>query len=334
VERYFPGFLGTLDKTGFTDSIWDMKLSWEKVATVTWRAGLQRSFDRIVSDRISIGEAEQVSFGGYATAKWQSGDWTYDAALRADSPQGFDAVLTPRLSAVRRLDAHSTLTLGAGLGFRAPSLRERYYEFVSPFGYTVFGNPDLEPETSLNYTVDWLRQTENSTLAAGVFHHDVRNLIVFDQTSAVPQIFDTVNIGHARSSGLQLGAERRWRVNGCACCGSYFGLGADSVYVAEAEGTSLGLRLPNAPRTDHTLRAFYELPDLRAEARWRMLGSRYLDSANTAQAPAYSTLDLTLNRTLGDGEWRLAALNVLDEKDARFGPEPGRELRVEYTLQW
>jgi outer membrane cobalamin receptor len=334
LARYFVAFPGTRDETGFTDSIWDSRLDWEKLATTTWRAGVERSFDRIVSDRISVGEAEQVSYGGYATANWRSGDWTFDAALRADSPQGFDTVVTPKASATLQLDEHSTLALGAGMGYRAPSLRERYYQFASPFGYTVLGDPNLKPEQSSNYTADWLRQTKNSRWSAGVFHHDVHNLITFSQTQAVPQVFTTENVGDARSTGVSLGAEHRWLVDGCDCCGSHFGLGWDGVFLTDAEDTDLGTRLANAPRSDNTLRAYYELPDLRWQANWRMLSSRYLDRENTTLAPAYSTLDLSLNKTAGLGEWRVAVLNVLDEKDGRFGPEPGRELRVEYTLHW
>ena len=144
----------------------------------------------------------------------------------------------------------------------------------------------------------------------------------------------TENVGNARSTGFALSGEHRWLTGGCRCCGSWLGLGYDGVFLTDAQDTELGTRLANAPRTDNTLRAFYEMPDLRAEVRWRMLGSRYLDRENLTLAPAYSTLDLTLNKQVGDGEWRLAALNVLDEKDGRFGPEPGRELRVEYTLHW
>jgi outer membrane receptor for ferrienterochelin and colicins len=334
LERFFVAFPDTRDETGFTDSIWDSRLDWEKQGTTTWRAGLERSFDRIVSDRISVGEAEQVSYGGYATANWHSGNWTFDAALRADVPEGFDSVVTPKLGATLKLDEHSTLALGAGMGYRAPSLRERYYEFASPFGYTVLGNPDLKEEKSTSYTADWLRQTKNSRWSAGVFHHDVRNLITFSQTQAVPQVFTTENVGDARSTGFSLGAEHRWRVSGCDCCGSHFGLGWDGVFLTDAQDTDLGTRLANAPRTDNTLRAYYEMDDLRTEARWRMLSSRYLDRENLTLAPAYSTLDVNLNKQEGNGDWRLAALNVLDEKDGRFGPEPGRELRVEYTLHW
>nr|MDQ3023858.1 TonB-dependent receptor [bacterium] len=271
---------------------------------------------------------------GYITAAWPRGDWMFDAAVRVDSPEGFDAVATPKFGATLRVDEHTTLALGAGQGYRAPSLRERYYEFASPFGYTVFGSPDLEPETSASYTIDWLRNTADASLSLGAFHHDVQNLISFSQTQAVPQVFTTVNVGRAVSSGLELGAEQRWRVEGCRDCGSYFGLGYDGVWLARSEDTELGKQLANAPKLDHSLRAFYEMPDLRTEVLWRSVGSRYLDQENATQAPAYSTLDWTLRRTVGDGTWRLAALNVLDEKDGRFGPEPGRELRVEYTLSW
>jgi outer membrane cobalamin receptor len=335
LERYFEAFPATRQETGFTDTLWDSRLGWEHEGHVSWKAGVERSFDKLVSDRITGAEAQQTNYGGYVTASWPSGDWTLDAAVRMDAPEGFDATATPKLGATLKLNEHETLALGAGQGYRAPSLRERHYEFASPFGYTVFGNPNLEPEKSTSYTIDWLRETEDTKLAIGAFEHAVENLITFSQTQAVPQVFTTENVGRARSTGFDLSAEQRWLVGGCRCCGGdYFGLGLDGTWLARAKDGELDTRLANAPELDSSLRAFYATPDLRAEAQWRSVGARFLDRENLNRAPAYSTLDLTLSRQAGKGTWRLAGLNVLDEKDGRFGPEPGREIRAEYTLKW
>jgi outer membrane receptor for ferrienterochelin and colicins len=335
LERFFADFPETRQQTGFTDALWDTRLAWRYEGRTTWQAGVERSWDRIESDRIAVGEAESTRYGGYATAQWESGDWTFDAAARVDSHEEFGTAVSPKLAATLQLDEYSTLAFGAGMGYRAPSLRERYYEFASPFGYTVLGNPDLEPERSTSYTFDYNRATQRTRLALGAFHHDVENLITFTQTQAIPQVFMTENVTRARSTGFTVGTERRWLVGGCADCSPrWFGLGYDGTFLTESEDEELGTRLANAPRTDHRLRAFYRTPDYNAEAVLRALGSRYLDRENATQAPAYETLDLSFSHTVGDGTWRVAGLNVLDEKNGRFGPEPGRELRVEYTLEF
>jgi outer membrane cobalamin receptor len=340
LRRFFELFPDTLQTTGFTDTLHDSKLAWElEGCELDLAAGVERNWDRLDSDRISSGVAEATQSGAYATSLWRvDEDWTLSAALRADNHEEFGTQLSPKLAATYRLDAQSTLDFGAGQGYRAPSLRERYYEFASPFGYTVIGNADLVPETSTSYTLDYTRQTRRGHFSLGGFSHDVDNLIAFTETQAVPQVFTTENVGHARSRGMQWSAERRWLVSGCDCpqcsCGRFFGLGWDGVWIGESEDTELGTRLANAPELDHSLRVFYASPEVRAEALLRSVGDRYLDRENTTQAPAYQTVDVNLSRTAGDGTWRLSGLNVLDEKDGRFGPEPGREVRLEYTLNF
>mgnify|MGYP006197257459 CR=1 FL=1 len=66
------------------------------------------------------------------------------------------AHFTPRLSAMLRPVPSLALRASLGQGYRAPSFKELYMEFlnVGPgFGYVVKGNPRLRPETSTNVTV-------------------------------------------------------------------------------------------------------------------------------------------------------------------------------------
>jgi hypothetical protein len=159
------------------------------------------------------------------------------------------------------------------------------------------------------------------------------------EIQSAPQVFETQNIANVHTMGLALSAERRFTIRDagrgdCARGGQYWGLGYDATWLPEAVDGGLDTRLVNSPELDQVLRLFYERRALRAEALLRHSDGRFTDRANEVAAPASSTLDLTLKRNAGRGEWRLSALNVLDERDARFGPEPGRELRVEYALEF
>lgn len=97
------------------------------------------------------------------------------------------------------------LTL-AGTGFRAPTLGER-----RGFGFSFVGNPDLQPEESLNLELGMAWQpSANTELELRVFEQEIDNaiLIQFDTTtfSSTP-----VNIDGARIRGAELSARADWQ---------------------------------------------------------------------------------------------------------------------------
>lgn len=345
LDRFYIDFPEeTLVTTGFRDVLMDSKLAWLQYGKdYILRAGLERSFDKLESDRISGATADQPGtadaqiLAGYASYEWFADKrWALSLAARYDDHDFFGGQFTPKFSAEYKTGAHSTLMLGAGQGFRAPSLRERFYEFASPFGYSVIGNSNLQPETSTDYTLGARWNYKLKSLDITAFRHSIENLIVFSQIQETPQVFQTANVGRALSSGLQLSAQQRWWVRGARECNKaqWFQAGIDGVWIAQSEDSELGTRLPGSPELDLSLRLAYEWPGASLSSLVRRSGSRFLDRENLSEAPAFSTLDLTYSQDMGDGQWRLSALNVFDEKNGRYGPEPGREIRVGYTLDF
>jgi len=82
-------------------------------------------------------------FGVFGQAIWQpTAALTLTAALRDDNHSEFGNYPTGRLSAAWSAAPATTIRASVGTGFRAPSL----YELFSP----DFGNPDLDPETSVS----------------------------------------------------------------------------------------------------------------------------------------------------------------------------------------
>ena len=70
-----------------------------------------------------------------------------------------------------------------GNGYRAPSLFERFGTFFdSFFGYSVFGDPRLEPEHSIAFDagVDQTFQENRVRLSATYFYTQLRRVIIFD----------------------------------------------------------------------------------------------------------------------------------------------------------
>lgn len=359
LDRYWIDFPDTtLITTGFSEELNDTRLKFTQYGEdYVLSAGGERHWDSLQSDRIAspTGRAEAEVQAGFVTYEWfPDQDWTLALAARYDEHDHFGAEWTPKLSLSRRLDERQRIQAAIGRGYRPPSLKERYYEFASPFGYSVIGNDQIEAETTWSYNLDYELAAPRGYLRLGAFRHEVSDLIIFSEIEPSPQIFQTENVADAITTGLQLAAERRWEI--CPVHRepppriwlpheqrweeppepplAWIGLGYDGTWLLEAEDSELGTDLPNSPRWDHRLRAFYEDGGLDGEVLLRATGSRYLDRENTSQAPSFTTVDLTLRRQLDFGQLKLAALNVFDEKDGRYGPEPGRELRAELTVDF
>lgn len=93
-------------------------------------------------------------------------------------------------------------------GFRAPSIRELYYDFFDA-SHSIEGNPDLKAETSDSYTgsLVWKAGTKNTakfvTTFSG-FYNDVKNLIGYAGKANDPTVTTYINISKFKTRGLSL----------------------------------------------------------------------------------------------------------------------------------
>ena len=79
-----------------------------------------------------------------------------------------------------------------GNAYRAPSLFERFGTFFSTFGYSIFGDPRLQPERSLGYDigVDQAFLRQRVSLSATFFDTRLKQVIIFDFTGAIDPATD------------------------------------------------------------------------------------------------------------------------------------------------
>ncbi|MCA1578718.1 MAG: TonB-dependent receptor [Acidobacteria bacterium] len=105
-----------------------------------------------------------------------------------------------------------------GNGYRAPSLFERFgTAFDSFFGYSVFGDPRLEPERSLAFDagIDQSLYENRVRVSATYFYTELRKIIIFDFTGLIDFTTDpfgrfggylNTNGGIARGAEVELRA--------------------------------------------------------------------------------------------------------------------------------
>lgn len=95
--------------------------------------------------------------------------WEVVGAARYDYfSDGHQQHVTPKISVRYRPLSGLNLRLSYGMGFRAPSLKEKYYDFDMAGIWIVNGNPALKPERShsVNLSADYTRGRYNVTLSA------------------------------------------------------------------------------------------------------------------------------------------------------------------------
>lgn len=143
--------------------------------------------------------------------------WEIVGAVRFDyfSDTGLSR-LTPKISAryspVKRLNVRAAY----GMGFRAPSLKEKYYEFDMAGIWIVKGNPDLKPETAhnLNISADYTVRQYNLTATAFYNHiiNKISNGLPYYQPDDTRQLYlDYINLADFNSCGAELTAQGAWR---------------------------------------------------------------------------------------------------------------------------
>ena len=166
-----------------------------------------------ISDRTNI---DNTKWAVFAEDEWMiTQTFALTGGVRLDEDENFDSHVSPRLYGVWNALENWTLKGGVSTGFRAPDLREITPDFgqVSRGG-NVYGNPDLEPETSVNkelgllYAADW-----GANASVTIFHTDFKDKITrvacpIEICAAGPNQFGSdptyrINVDEAVTQGVE-----------------------------------------------------------------------------------------------------------------------------------
>ena len=133
------------------------------------------------SNRISdLTRIDTAKYALFAEDEWMLTDtFSLTAGARMDDDDNFGSHFSPRLYGVWGFSPRWTLKGGVSTGFRSPSLREITPDWgqVSRGG-NIYGNPDLEPETSVNKELGLYFNAGRSLMAnVTVFHNDFEDKI-------------------------------------------------------------------------------------------------------------------------------------------------------------
>ena len=277
-----------------------------------------------ISDRTAV---ENSQWALFMEDEWMLTDaWALTGGLRLDDDDNYGSHLSPRLYSVWNMTPEWTLKGGVSTGYRSPNLREITPDWgqVSRGG-NVYGNPDLEPETSLNKEIALLYGNDaglNGSLT--LFHNDFEDKITriacpIDICNAGPNQFGSdptyrVNIDDAVTQGVEasLGAPL---TDTLALTASYTFTDSE-----QKSGEYAGEPLTQLPR--HQVSATLDWDVNARLSQWTKVSYRGEESQPTTGpsqssivAPSYTFVDAGIGYQLNDSTTVNAGIyNLFDER--------------------
>lgn len=160
---------------------------------------------------------KQDSWDLFAQYDWRLNDqWELVGALRYDYfSDGMDSHLTPKLNVCYKPLRNLAIRAGYGMGFRAPTLKEKYYNFDMSGIWIVEGNEHLKSEVSHNFNLSAEYTKGHYNYTASVYYNKVKNKL----STAAPY-FKTAedklpylpysNLDDYSVCGGEVGAQAKW----------------------------------------------------------------------------------------------------------------------------
>jgi outer membrane receptor protein involved in Fe transport len=294
------------------------------------------------TENVSVEQAHRLDSGAYASLDAALVTWlTLAGGVRADlvTTENTGGYFGDRSTSNGAGSGYLALTAGSfggvsltgqvARGFRDPTLSDRYYRGPTGRGF-ITGNPDLEPETSLQYDVALRYTAPRIRVAAFFYDYRIDDLIERYQTE--PDFFYFRNRGRARLRGFEVEAQADlpW-----------------SVSLELAQQIAAGRALDDDSDLDDI-----SPPTLSVQLR-KMFGTRAFAQVRSAfyadddepgpterAVPGYTLVDLSGGyRLAAPLELRLLVRNLLDETyyaspDPRGVLAPGRSASLVLSVQF
>ncbi len=168
-----------------------------------YQAGIDINHDIAEGKKIESGRKEMSEIAAFASVQYLPFDFlTLQPSLRVIENSNYEAPLVPAINFKTDILDELTLRASYARGFRAPSIKELYYEFVD-INHNIYGNEDLSAETSDSYnlSLSYNNQCEKSyfSLEPKVFYNKISNMITLALIEG--EIYKNVNIGKYETIG-------------------------------------------------------------------------------------------------------------------------------------
>ncbi|MCH7401484.1 TonB-dependent receptor domain-containing protein [Belliella kenyensis] len=318
-----PGSQAVLNYNGLNvrlTSIWDMH------KRLAWTVGVDFNQEVGSGERISSNEGiNDLAF--FISGEWKPTDsFSLRPGVRRTYNSAYEAPpLIPSINGRWDLSESLALKFGYARGFRAPSIRELYFDFFDA-SHAIVGNPDLQAETSHSYqaSLSWLNSMgRNIKLESTInsFYNDIDNQITYGISPDDPRLTSLFNLENFRTGGAmfrnKLILNKHSMDFGISRIGRYNQISSEHPDLASLLWTTelnanIGVYLPFV---DSHLNLFYKwtgaLPAFVAD-------SNAADGFRPVQLDGFHWMDLTMKKTLfGNMDLTFGARNLLDVRNVQ-----------------
>ncbi|EJL09415.1 TonB-dependent receptor domain-containing protein [Pseudomonas chlororaphis] len=248
-----------------------------------------------VNSSTAFAEDSRWNRAAFVQHRFKADSFSTELGLRRDQNQQFGGQNSWSGTLTLPLNADNDVLLTYSEGFRAPTFNDLYYP--------DFSNPDLKPETSKSYELQWRSQLSESTrLETSLYRTDLEDAIIFGSNSR-PQ-----NVASARINGFEATLQQElfgWQSN--------LGLA-----IIDPRDRDTGHTLARRARRTLSLDLDRQFDRLGLGASWQAVSSSYDDLANQQRLGGYALLGLRSSWALTrEVRLELKVDNLLDKSYSR-----------------
>lgn len=172
---------------------------------VNYEVGTDFNVETGTGARIEGGTQQIGDYAGYGSLEYRPyRNTVIRPGLRYAYNTRYDAPATPSLN-IRQKVGHYIVRASYARGFRAPSIKELYFDFVD-INHNIVGNQDLKAEHShhIGLSGNFTKLIDNYLLKVelSAFYNQMENMITLAQIDNVQ--YSYVNIGEYSTHGIQL----------------------------------------------------------------------------------------------------------------------------------
>lgn len=294
--------------------------------------GMDGTFETAQGTTLSQGDKKMTDIGIFASTEIKVLErFKIRPGIRLMYNSIFSANPSASINLKYDLATNTQLRLSYGRGFRAPSLRELYHEFIDT-NHNIMGNDALEPEYSNNINGDLTHQIKDTgwELKVSGFYNSVNNRIGYFTPEGTNQATSYTNILEYKTLGsttlLSFQGKKLTLKAGVSYIGRYHNL-------SDAAAT---LDVPQFLYSPELIAQLgYSFLGVRLSGYYKYVGAgkQYLsvadDNGNTnpelRQVDGYHLLDLTLTKTwkealtIGAGAKNILNLTAVDNNISTGG---------------
>jgi outer membrane receptor for ferrienterochelin and colicins len=173
------------DTTVINTALFRGTLSSAHKGPVNYQIGADLNWENTFGGRIE-GTPEIGDYALFGSLQWRPSErFVVQPALRWAYNTQFSAPLVPSINLQYYANENFQLRFSYANGFRAPSLKELYLEFVDA-NHNILGNPELQSETSFHLNFNAILNTRISMVQslrteASLFYNNLQNMINLTQ---------------------------------------------------------------------------------------------------------------------------------------------------------